>query len=57
MAILKRKDLWSIFLAFLGFLYLLNLGLGVVEVLPDATPFIGNLDEFSASWLIIRLFN
>lgn len=29
----------------LSFIYLLNPGLGIFELLPDNIPFIGNLDE------------
>ena len=33
----------------LSLLYLLNIGLGIVEVVPDNIPFIGNLDEGTAA--------
>lgn len=33
--------------------YVLNPGLGLVELLPDALPFVGNLDEAGATGLAI----
>lgn len=39
--------------AILGFLYILNPTSGIIEVIPDNLPFIGNLDEggaFVALW-------
>lgn len=38
-------------------LYLLNIGLGFVEILPDNAPVIGNLDEVLATYLMIKGFN
>lgn len=50
----KRKVLdWA--LAGIGVLYLLNLGLGIGELIPDITPVVGNLDELLASWLVLRV--
>ena len=37
----------------LAFLYLLNPTLGVFELIPDNVPFIGNLDEATATFLLI----
>lgn len=34
-------------------LYLLNPGFGLFEFIPDAVPFIGNLDEATASFLVL----
>jgi hypothetical protein len=33
-------------------LYLLNPGFGVFELIPDNVPFIGNLDEATAAFLL-----
>jgi hypothetical protein len=33
-------------------LYLLNPGLGIFEFIPDNAPFIGNLDEATATFLL-----
>jgi hypothetical protein len=37
----------------LSFLYLLNPGLGVFELIPDNIPFIGNLDEVTATYILL----
>lgn len=37
----------------LGVAYLLNLGGGLIELIPDAMPFVGNLDEAAAVGLVI----
>lgn len=34
-------------------LYLLNPGFGVFEIIPDNIPFVGNLDEVTATFLIL----
>jgi uncharacterized membrane protein YkvA (DUF1232 family) len=36
--------------------YLLNPGAGVIELLPDQLPIVGNLDEAAAVGLLIALF-
>lgn len=37
----------------MSFLYLLNPTFGLFEFIPDAVPFIGNLDEATASFLFL----
>lgn len=37
----------------LGVVYLANPTAGVLELLPDALPFVGNLDEAGATALVI----
>ena len=37
----------------ISFLYLLNVGVGVIELIPDNIPLIGNLDEGAAAILLI----
>jgi hypothetical protein len=37
----------------LSFLYLLNPGLGLFELIPDNVPLIGNLDEVTAVYLLL----
>ncbi|MGQ9895816.1 MAG: hypothetical protein ACUVSY_18715 [Roseiflexus sp.] len=37
----------------LGVVYLINPTAGVLELIPDALPFVGNLDEAAATTLII----
>lgn len=34
--------------------YLLNIGVGVIELIPDGIPIIGNLDEAAATILLIN---
>jgi len=44
---------WGVYLAaFLGLIYLLNPGAGVLELIPDNIPLVGNLDEGAAALLI-----
>lgn len=52
----KRNLLTSIIVGGVGVfsaLYLFNPGAGVIEVIPDNIPFIGNLDEAGAAALLI----
>lgn len=35
-------------------LYLLNIGVGFIELIPDNIPIIGNLDEATATILLIN---
>lgn len=37
----------------LGFVYLINPGAGVFELIPDNLPIIGNLDEAAAAALVL----
>jgi hypothetical protein len=48
----KGKDYFVALLGIIGILYMLNFGFGVVEILPDNLPFIGNMDEAAALLLI-----
>ncbi len=46
----------SIIVACLGIvslLYLLNIGAGIIELIPDNIPFVGNLDEGGAAMLLL----
>lgn len=43
-------------IAFIGIvsgLYLFNPGFGIFEFIPDTVPFIGNMDEATASFLLL----
>lgn len=44
------KKLIIISVGMLSGLYLLNPGFGIFELIPDGIPFIGNLDEASATF-------
>ena len=44
---------WLVYiLSFLGLLYLLNPTWGVVEIIPDTLPLIGNIDEGTAAIVV-----
>jgi hypothetical protein len=46
----------SIIIACMGIislLYLCNIGVGVIEAIPDNIPFVGNLDEGGAAVLLL----
>lgn len=48
------KNMVIIALGALGMLYLMFPTLGLFELIPDAIPFIGSLDEFTATMLVIN---
>ncbi len=44
---------WFVYIAGLvGLIYILNPTLGVIEIIPDNLPLVGNLDEGAAAFLI-----
>jgi len=47
------KKLLVALIGVLSGLYLLNPGFGVFELIPDAVPFVGNLDEGTAAFLLL----
>lgn len=47
------EDLVIAVLGIFSFLHLLNLTAGVIELIPDNIPLIGNLDEAGATALLI----
>jgi len=47
------RTLLSLAAVLIGTLYVLNLGAGLFEVLPDALPVVGHLDEAAATALLI----
>ncbi len=52
----KRHPVKSLIVAGLGVLstvYLLNPGSGIIELIPDVVPVIGNLDEAAAAALLV----
>lgn len=52
MRIIKHIAVFT--LGLLSALYLLNVGLGVFELIPDNFPIIGNLDEAAAALLLLK---
>ena len=49
---LLNKVGWAL-MGLLGLLYLFNPGAGVFELIPDNIPFVGNLDEATAAYLVL----
>ena len=47
------KGLLVIFLGIIALMYLLNIGMGFIELIPDNTPFVGNLDEAGAVAILL----
>ena len=47
------KSIFIFLLGLLASLYLINPGAGNVELLPDNLPFLGNLDEATATALLL----
>ena len=48
------KNMIIITLGAVGALYLMLPTLGIFEMIPDAIPFIGSLDEFTATVLVMN---
>ena len=48
------KTIFILISGLLSGLYLLNIGAGIVEIIPDNIPIAGNLDEFVASLILIN---
>lgn len=49
----QKRPAWLVYLlSFLSMLYLLNPTAGLIEIIPDNIPFIGNLDEGVAAVLV-----
>jgi len=49
----KIKTILAIIYGVLGIIYILNPTAGVIELIPDNIPIIGNLDEAAAIVLVI----
>jgi len=52
----KRLQLVHVLLAALALLWLANPSMGAFEIFPDNLPLIGNIDEFFAALLLLRLY-
>lgn len=48
------RDLLVLCSGIVSAIYLLNIGFGVAEIIPDNIPIIGNLDEAAATALLIN---
>jgi hypothetical protein len=49
------KEMFIIFMGVLAFIYLVNPTAGIVEFIPDVLPFVGNIDEGTATLIIISV--
>ncbi len=47
------KGIIVFFFGLIAILYLLNIGAGVIELIPDNIPLVGNLDEAGAVTLLL----
>jgi hypothetical protein len=53
---MKIKDMLVALAGFLSFVYLINPGAGILEIIPDNIPIFGNLDEAAACAIILAAF-
>lgn len=54
----KKMPIWLLYiLSFIGFIYLLNPTAGILELIPDNLPIVGNLDEGAAALLVWQGLN
>ncbi len=49
----KAKDVFIVMLGVLALIYILNPGAGILEIIPDNLPVIGNIDEAAAGLILI----
>ena len=47
------KSIVVALVGFLSLLYILNPGAGIIELIPDNIPFLGNLDEATAVMIFL----
>lgn len=47
------KDILVIIVMVISIIYLINPGAGIIELIPDVVPMIGNLDEGVATTLLL----
>ena len=48
------KEMFILALAAIAVVYLVNPGAGIIELLPDNIPFVGNLDEATATLILLN---
>ena len=48
----KKPTVWIFLSTIIGFIYLLNPTFGILELIPDNMPIVGNLDEGAAAILV-----
>lgn len=49
----KTKDVFIAILGILALIYLLNPGAGILEIVPDNLPVVGNIDEATAGLILL----
>jgi uncharacterized membrane protein YkvA (DUF1232 family) len=49
----KLKSIWIFCCGLVGLIYILNPTAGIIELIPDNIPIIGNLDEAAAVVLVL----
>ncbi len=54
----RKKGIFSLVIGGLAIIYMLNLGAGIGELpfFQDFIPITGNIDEFIASAIIVKIF-
>lgn len=52
---LQIKDYIMLLLGIVSLTYLLNFTFGIVEILPDTLPFIGNIDEVLVTGVLVSV--
>jgi len=50
-----KKIIWAV-IGLAGLVYLLNFSMGIFELLPDALPIVGHIDEFIATLAFLASF-
>lgn len=50
---MKKKSFLALVTGLFGVFYILNPTAGIFELIPDNIPFIGNMDEAAAVFLIV----
>jgi hypothetical protein len=48
-----RRPVGSVLLLIVCVLYLLNPGSGIIDIIPDNLPIVGNLDEAGVAYLLV----
>ncbi|MFT7328020.1 MAG: hypothetical protein ACI870_000197 [Crocinitomicaceae bacterium] len=52
----KPRDFGMLVVGIISVLYIMNISIGLIEILPDNLPFIGNIDEAVVSAILISVF-
>ena len=52
---MNKKLIWGI-VGIIAIAYVLNFGAGIIEIIPDNFPIIGNIDEGTAGILLLKAY-